>query len=250
MKIRTLVVDDMRLARRRLVMCLAADPEIEVVGECANGREAIAAVRRLAPDLVFLDVQMPKVSGFDVIEAVGAENMPAVVFVTAYDEFALRAFDVSAIDYLLKPFDEGRLERAIARVKRRIRRGGPDGLEERLARLLAGVAAPKYLKRLTVKTSGHILILPVEEIDWLGAAGNYVEVHAGRQTHLVRESISNLEGKLDPEEFVRIHRSTIVNIERVRELHPLFNDDHVVVLRDGTRLNLSRTYYHKLPPLL
>src|SRR5829696_1174913 len=187
MKIRTLIVDDMPLARRRLRECLANDPDLEVVGECADGREAVAAIAAQSPDLVFLDVQMPQVGGFDVIEAVGAEAMPAVIFVTAYDEFAIRAFEVNALDYLLKPFEEARLATAVGRARRQIARRGAGDLDSRLRRLIEQVRDwPKYPRRLTIRIGRHAYLLLVEDIDWVGAAGNYAEIHVGRETHLMR----------------------------------------------------------------
>jgi two-component system LytT family response regulator len=248
MKIRTLIVDDMKLARERLKHVLAADPEIEIVGEATNGRQAVAAINDLQPGLVFLDVQMPKMGGFEVVEAVGAERMPPVVFVTAYDEYALKAFEVNALDYLLKPFDEERLLKTIGRVKRQIREKGRGDFDERLMQLLGKVAAPApdYLKRISVKTAQHIVLVLTEDIDWIGGAGNYLELHCGKDVYLIRERLHQLEQKLDPRQFVRIHRSTIVNIDRIKALHPMFNGDHVIILQNGAKLNLSRTYHERL----
>lgn len=251
MKIRTLIVDDVDLARERIKILLD-DAELEIVGEARNGREAIKAVRDLKPDLVFLDVQMPQIGGFDVIEAIGVEKMPAVIFVTAYDEFALRAFEINAVDYLLKPFDEERLKKAVQRAKREIRHTEPaKEIEERLRRLLKEVKTePKYLKRIPVKSSRGTTLLLTDEIDWINSAGHYLEIHAGRETHLIRERLSQIEQKLDPEIFIRIHRSIIVNLDRIKSLHPLFNGDHLVILQNGQELNLSRTYHEKLMLLL
>jgi two-component system LytT family response regulator len=247
MSIKTIIVDDVELARERINMLLD-DIEIEVVAECENGREAIEAIRDLKPDLVFLDVQMPKISGFEVIETIGAEKMPTVIFVTAYDEFALRAFEVNAIDYLLKPFDEERLAKAVARAKREIKKQEPpDGIEEKLRNLLKEVKTePQYLRRIPVKTSRGTTLVLTEEIDWVASSGHYLELHAGRETHLIREKLSQLETKLDPKDFMRIHRSTIVNLDRIKSFHPLFNGDQIIILKDGRELNLSRTYYDKL----
>ena len=251
MSIRTVIVDDVDLARERIKILLD-EPEVEVVAECANGREAIKAIGSLKPDLVFLDVQMPKVGGFEVVEAVGVEEMPAVIFVTAYDEYALRAFEVNAIDYLLKPFDRDRLNKAVARARRLIERREPAGeIEERLRRLLSEVRPePKYLRRIPVKSARDTTLILAETIDWVGSAGHYLELHVGCDTHLIREQLSRLEAKLDPEKFVRIHRSVIVNLDRVKSLRPLFNGDHIVVLKDGQELNLSRTYHERLMELL
>ena len=254
MKIRTLIVDDMKLAREHIRQYLDLDAEIEIIGECANGREAIKTIAAEKPDLVFLDVQMPGVDGFGVIEKIGIEQMPTVVFVTAFDEFALQAFDANATDYLLKPFDEERITRAVARAKKEIKRDQPGDIEGRLRKVLeevrSGATTPKYLKRIPIKNASHTFVLQTDDIDWIGAAGNYVEMHVGRETHLVRERLSQLEERLDPEKFVRVHRSTIVRVDRIKRLHPLFNDDHLIELHNGIKLNASRTYYEKLHSLL
>ena len=251
MKIRTLIVDDMRLARRRLRQWLAGDPEIEIIGECANGREAIAAIKERVPDLVFLDVQMPEIGGFEVVAAIEAENLPTFVFVTGYDEFALGAFEVNAVDYLLKPVEKQRLTTALDRAKRDVRSRRAGEIDLRLQRFLElRVNEPEYLKRLAVKSVGHTIVLLVEDINWIGAAGNYVELHVGREIHLLRERLNHLELKLDPRRFVRIHRSTIVNVDSIRQLHPLFNGDQEILLRDGTRLTSSRTYHQRLKALI
>lgn len=241
----------MALARRRVSRHLKTDSEIEIIGECANGHEAIANIEMLAPDLVFLDVQMPELDGFEVVEAIGVERMPAVIFVTAFEEHALRAFEFHVIDYLLKPFEPERLRKAVERAKNRIAYEGVRELNERLNALLKDVRAePKYLKRMAIKSSGRTIFLLTEEIDWIESAGNYLQLHAGNNAHLIRERMNQLETKLDSEKFVRIHRSTIVNIERIKEMQPLFNGDQVVVLRDGTQLTMSRTYRDKLFALL
>ena len=251
MSIRTIIVDDVELARERIKILLE-DPEVEIVAECANGREAIKAISSLKPDLVLLDVQMPKVGGFEVVEAVGVEAMPAVIFVTAYDEYALRAFEVNAVDYLLKPFDRERLNKAVARARRAIGRQTPSGeIEERLRRLLQEVRAePKYLVRIPVKSARETTLILTERIDYVSSAGHYLELHVGGETHLIREQLSRLEAKLDPEKFVRIHRSMIVNLDSIKSLRPLFNGDHIVVLKNGQELNLSRTYHEKVLGLL
>jgi two-component system LytT family response regulator len=252
MKIRTLVVDDMLLARQRIRRYIGDDPEIEIVGECAGGREAIAAVREHSPDLLFLDVQMPEMDGFQVLEELSKEaHVPAVIFVTAYDQFALRAFDVHALDYLLKPFDRERLGLAVERAKSQLRGKTKAHLDERLQALLHDIRAPQnYLKRLAVKTSGRIVFLTTDEIDWIETAGNYLKLHAGKSSHMIRERMSQLEAKLDPLKFVRIHRTTIVNVDRIKEMHPLFNGDQLITLRDGRQLTMSRTYRDNLRPLL
>lgn len=247
MSIRTIIVDDMELAREQIKFLLD-DAEIEIVAECENGREAIETIRNLEPALVFLDVQMPKIGGFEVIETIGTEKMPTIIFVTAYDEFALRAFEVNAIDYLLKPFDEERLAKAVARAKREIKRETPtDNIEDKLRKLLKEVKTePQYLRRIPVKSRRGTMLVLTEEIDWITTAGHYLELHAGNETHLIREKLSQFEERLDPKYFMRIHRSTIVNLDRVKSFHPLFNGDQLIILKDGQELNLSRTYYEKL----
>jgi two-component system LytT family response regulator len=246
--LRALIVDDEPLARERVRTLLAAEPDVVVAGECGSGGEAVAAILMDRPDLVFLDVQMPELDGFGVLERVreaGAE-LPAVVFVTAYDAHALRAFEVHALDYLLKPFDRERFTRALARAREALARREADGLDERLATLLAARSARPYATRLAVKSGGRVRLVKAEEVDWIEAASNYVRLHVGGERHLLRETMAALEARLDPERFVRIHRSTIVNLDRVRELEPYFHGDYVVKLHDGRRLTLSRTYRERL----
>jgi two-component system LytT family response regulator len=249
-KLRALIVDDEAAARRRIKQFLDELPDVEVVGECENGCEAVSHIERRPTDLLFLDVQMPRLDGFDVIERVGPGRVPAVIFVTAYDEFALRAFDACALDYLLKPFDRERFHRAVGRARSQIENARSAGLDRRLQRLLdefhAGEAVRSRVSRVEVRSSGRTVFVRAEKIDWVGAADNYLELHVGRETHLIRETMSQLEARLDPCMFVRVHRSTLVNLERVKELRPLFNKDHVLVLRDGTQLTVSRTHYEHL----
>jgi two-component system, LytTR family, response regulator len=261
-RIRALVVDDEPLARRGIRARLARIDGIEVVGECGDGREAIAAIRGLTPDLVFLDVQMPGLDGFGVLEQIGADSMPMVVFVTAYDAHAVRAFDVHALDYLLKPIDDERFDRAIERVRRRMAERREGTLGQRLAALLAeygrapaseGVqpkGADPRDARLLVKDRGRIVLVDVSEIDWVQADGDYVRVHVGGRGHLIRETMAAMEARLDPACFARIHRSAIVNVRRIRELRPQPNREYVVVLRDGTQLRLSRSYRDRLGSIL
>ena len=247
MKIRTLIVDDEPLGRERIRALLARDPEIEVVEECPDGRRAVAAIERSRPDLVFLDVQMPEMDGFAVLEAIAGDRMPAIIFVTAYDRYAVQAFEVHALDYLLKSFDRDRFEAALERAKQEIHRSKTGVLNERLAGLLEDLQAKqKRLTRLVVKSGGRIVFLRVDEIDWVEAADNYARIHAGRESHLIRETLQSLEGRLNPEQFLRIHRSTLVNLDRIRELQPIFHGDYVVKLNDGTELTLSRSYREKL----
>ena len=246
-KLQVLIVDDEPLARRRIRALLKGEKDVEIVGECGDGRQAIAAIQKQRPDLVFLDVQMPEVDGFGVVESVGAADMPAVVFVTAYDRYALNAFEVHALDYLLKPFDEERFQGALARARSEIRRERTDDVHQRLLALLEHLQPPgKHLDRLLVKSAGRIFFLKVEEIDWIEAAGNYVRLHVGKESHLVRETMTDLESRLDPGRFLRIHRSTLVNIDRIKELHPWFSGDYAVVLHDGTQLRLSRGHRERL----
>ena len=244
---RVLVADDEPLARERLRMLLRSEPGLELVAECQNGSEAIDAIQELQPDLVFLDIQMPGATGFEVIEAVGAARMPPVVFVTAYDQYALRAFDVRALDYLLKPFDRERFQQAISRVRQRVHRDAPGDLERRLLALVQDLKhTPHKVDRFVVKSGGRVYFVRTEEIDWVESAGNYVKLHVGNETHLLRETMTAIEGQLDAEMFFRIHRCHIVNIERVRELQPSFNGEYVVFLRTGARLTLSRGYREKV----
>jgi two-component system LytT family response regulator len=246
-KIRTLIVDDEPLGRERIRTLLSSDPEIEVIGECTDGRQAIAATEASKPALVFLDVQMPEMNGFAVLDAIASDHMPAIIFVTAYDHYAVQAFEVHALDYLLKSFDRGRFQAALQRAKGEIQRSKAGLLNERLAGLLEDLQAKqKRLTRLVVKSAGRIVFLRAEEIDWAGAADNYVRIHSGRESHLIRETLQSLESRLNPEKFLRIHRSTLVNLDRIRELLPIFHGDYLVKLNDGTELTLSRSYREKL----
>src|SRR5579859_374349 len=247
MKIRTLIVDDEPLGRERVRTLLARDEDIEVVGESGDGKKAIAAIEKLKPDLVFLDVQMPEVDGFGVLEAISGEQAPAIVFVTAFDKYAVQAFEVHALDYLLKSFDPERFEATLKRAKEAIRRSREGAPNERLAGLIEDLEAKKKRPaRLVIRAAGRITFLRVDEIDWIEAADNYVRVHVGKEAHLVRETLQALETRLDPGKFLRIHRSHLVNLERIRELQPVFHGDYLVRLIDGTELTLSRNYREKL----
>lgn len=249
--IRVLIVDDEPIARRGIRQQLRSEADLEVIGEYGDGAAAIEAITGLAPDLVFLDIQMPEVGGFDVVEAIGIARMPAVVFVTAYDEHALRAFDVHAVDYVLKPIDRHRFRTAVERARRRLAHA-PEQLDsqfnsqlnKRIAAVLGELGRPAhdFAKRLAIKGDGRVILVDVDEVDRLEAAGNYVEVHSGARHHLVRETMASLEARLDPARFVRVSRSSIVNATRVRELQPMFNGDFVVMLRDGTKVAGSRRY--------
>ena len=246
-KIRTLVVDDEPMARERVLSLLQQEDDVEVVGECSDGTQALAAIQHQTPDLVFLDVQMPGLNGFGVIEAIGAEKMPTVIFVTAYDEYALKAFEVHALDYLLKPFGRDRFRETLKHARASLERRRAGDLGRRLLALVNDIKPePTKLDRLVVKSGGRVFFLRTEELDWIEAAGNYVRLHLGDESHLFRETMNRMETRLDPRRFVRIHRSRIVNSERIKELQPWFNGEYVVILRNGTRLPLSRGYRDKL----
>jgi two-component system LytT family response regulator len=244
-----LVVDDEPLARERLTDLLRDEAAVTLLGECADGAAAVDAIQRLSPDVVFLDVQMPGIDGFEVIDQIPVERLPLVVFVTAYDRYALRAFEVHAVDYLLKPFDRQRFSEAIARARMHLAQRDLGSIQARLLALvrdLSPAAGPPRSDRLVVKSGGRIFFVRSDEIDWVQAEGNYVRLHRGAESHLIRETMTALEGWLDPQRFYRIHRSSIVNIERVRELQPWFNGEYRVLLQDGTKLTLSRGYRDKL----
>jgi two-component system LytT family response regulator len=243
------IVDDEPWARARLATLLSAEQDFEIVCSCTGGQEAIEAISTLTPDVVFLDVQMPDVDGFDVVEAIGVEAMPLVVFATAYQEYALRAFDASALDYLLKPFDEERFARALQRVRKEVQ--SPDGSAESLRRVMhAARRERRYLQRAVVSSAGKVVFLKVSDIDWMEASGNYVVFHVGRETYLLRETLAALDEKLDPDQFVRLHRSAIVNIERIREISPWSRGEQVAVLKDGTQLTIGRAFRQRLTALL
>ena len=266
-RIRTLLVDDERLARRGLELRLAAAPDVEIVGECENGREAIEKALSLEPDLMFLDIQMPGLSGFDVLARLPQDSMPVVVFVTAFDRYAIDAFEARALDYLLKPVEDARLEHTLARVRQHL--GEREALKqrERMLGLLAdvqgaGELAPEMLlERMTtppsrfpevlaIRTGREIVRLRSAEIDWIDAAGDYMCVHAGNATHVLRGTMKDLEASLDPTAFQRIHRSAIVNLKRVRKLRPHANGEYFLTLEGGQELKLSRTHRDKVELLL
>lgn len=251
MQIRALLVDDESLARAKIRKFLETETDIEIVAECANGQETLEVLRKQPVDLLFLDIQMPGLSGFDVLEKLNAEQMPVIIFITAYDQYALKAFEFHALDYLLKPFDRERFSRSLSRAREHIRRRESGRISERLLALLEDLQGkPKPLERLVTKSNGRIFFLRTEEIDWIEAEGNYVRLHVGNESHLLRETMLGLEAKLDPQMFVRIHRSTMVNLERIRELQPWFRGDYVVILKDGKQLTLSRGYRDRLEALL
>jgi two-component system LytT family response regulator len=232
--IRTLLVDDEVLARLALRQALAAHADVEIVGECGNAAEAMQAIGALAPDLMFLDIRMPGMDGFKLLHQLQPDTLPMVVFATAYGQHALRAFDAHALDYILKPIDQARFDQALARVRRHWH-----GLQAR-APAPQAVAGP--LQRISVRVDEHIRVIATDTIDWIEADGNYVHIHVGKQAYLHRETLAHLLAALDPARFLRIHRGTLVNVERIREVHPLFKGSAEVVLHDGTRLDLSRRF--------
>lgn len=248
-KIRTLIVDDEELARDRLRSLLSREPRIELVGEAADGRNAVAVIEKLRPDLIFLDVQMPELNGFEVLQAIDENDRPNVVFCTAHDKFALKAFDVHAVDYLLKPFDKERfqiaLNRAISKVESQTAGEKDSGIKS-----VVDEACKGPVERLLVKTEGRVLLVKVEDIDWVEAADNYVNLRVGKESHMMRQTMNSLEGRLPPDRFMRISRSTIVNVERIQELQPMFHGEYIVVLKNGTKLTLSRSYRDKIDRLL
>lgn len=252
-RIRTVIADDEPLARRGIRAHLDLEKDIEIISECRNGLEVVETIEAESPDLVFLDVQMPEMDGFDVVEAVGVERMPAVIFVTAYDRHALRAFEVNALDYLLKPFDGERFARAVQRARTQIERDNLEDLSDRLRNLLVNLESRpehQHPHRLVIKSAGRISFVDMAEIDWIEAADNYARLHTGRESHLLRETMNSLEKRLDPTKFVRVHRSRIVNIQRVKELRPLFRGEYDLTLKDGTRLETGRGYRDRIQKLL
>jgi two-component system LytT family response regulator len=239
--IQALIIDDEPLARRSVLRFLKNDPSIDVIGQCADGQSAITAIRSKKPDLVFLDVQMPEVDGFEVLQKVGLDRMPAVIFVTAYDRYALRAFDANALDYLLKPFGRERFERAVGRAKERIAQKLNSDETSRIITALEQIHTKNgHAERLTVTENGRIAFVRTLDIDWIEAEGNYARLHVSGREHALRETLTSLEGKLNPGDFLRIHRSTIVNVHRIREIRPWFNGYHLVLLSDGQQLRASR----------
>jgi two-component system LytT family response regulator len=249
-KIRTLIVDDEPLARQNLHVLLKDDPEIEIIGECGSGHEALRVIQAKPPDLLFLDIQMPEMNGFDVLKRIDRERLPAIIFVTAFDQYALKAFEVHALDYLLKPFNDERFEKALRQAKSQLEQREINNLSRKLFALLedrqdvSQADKPEQtalLTRVMIKSTSRVFFLKVDEIDWIEADDYYVKLHTGRKSHLLRETMGELEAKLDAGKFLRIHRSTIVNIDRIKELSPLFNGDYAVILQDGTELKLSRS---------
>ena len=245
MKIRALIVDDEPLARQRIRLLAADEPGLEFIGECANGHDALAAILRDPPDLLFLDVQMPEMDGFQLLQKLPRERLPVVIFTTAYDQHAVRAFDAHALDYLLKPFKPERFKAAIARARDHLAnqqastaaRGLLDLLAERQATTPATI---QYLTKLTVKTEDKVIVLKTAEIDAIESAGNYIAIHTGKESHIMRDTLNALEAQLDPEKFLRISRGAIVNLDHIREIQPMFKGEHVIILQNDKRLTMTR----------
>ena len=251
MKIRALIVDDEPPARELIATLLRDEPEVEVVGECANGRTAVAAIERFSPDLVFLDVQMPGLDGFGVLAALPVEHWPLIVFVTAYDKYAVRAFEVHALDYLLKPFEYDRLREAVRRARAKLSQRESGSQHTALIALLDDLQnKSRSWDRVVVREAGRITFVKPDEIDWIEAEGNYLRLHAGKKNYLLRETMNAAEARLAAKKFLRISRSALVNLEQVKEWQPLFHGDSVLLLKDGTRLNVSRVYREKLDRLV
>jgi two-component system, LytTR family, response regulator len=250
-KIRVVIVDDEELARDRLESLLSQHADVEVVGSCADGASAIETIERAQPDLVFLDVQMPGMNGFEVVENLDTEKIPAVVFVTAHDAHALQAFEVHALDFLLKPFDETRFVKTLDRARGQLSKQDGAEINSHLMSLIEELRGErKYPERLIVKSGGRVFFVRSDEIDWVEASGNYVKLHTRNEAYLLRESMKNMEAKLDPKIFVRIHRSAIVNIDSIKELEPWFHGEYIVIMRDATRLTASRVFSDRLSALM
>jgi len=241
MNVRALVVDDEPLARQSVRRFLKTHADIDVIAECGDGRSAVSAILGSRPDLVFLDIQMPEMDGFEVVSRIGIEQMPATIFVTAYDQHALRAFEVEALDYLVKPFGKARFERALARGRERIAGRLDSEAAKRILRAMESIAVRgSYLDRLPVSENGRIVFVKAQDVQWIEAAGNYARLHTAGRSHDVRETLTSIEGKLDPKEFLRIHRSAIVNVQFVKEVHPWFHGYHLVLLQNGHKVRMSR----------
>jgi len=242
--IHTLIADDEPLARKKLKLLLRCEPDVRIIAECASGSETIAALKAYRPDLLFLDIEMPSGDGFDVLRSIGTERAPIVIFTTAYDKYAIRAFEMHAVDYLLKPFDQDRLRDAVQRARSELSKLKNGEFVKRLMALLATSEKTKSTiqNRFVVKSSGRVVFLDADNVDWIEAAANYVRFHVGRESYVMRENIGTVAEKLEPSHFVRIHRSTIVNVSRIKELHPCNSGEYIVVLRDGKELSCSRGY--------
>jgi two-component system LytT family response regulator len=247
MKTKVLIIDDEPLARARIRDLLKDERQFEIIGESCNGNDAVMIIEEKKPDLIFLDVQMPELNGFDMLEKIHVDEMPQVIFVTAYDKYAIRAFEYHALDYLLKPFDRNRFRNTLKRAKEQINLRRTKNLRYQLRELLDDVKpTSKYLERIVVKSAGRIIFLKTEQIHWIEAAGNYVMLHVNEDNHLIRETMTEMERKLNPNKFMRVHRSAIVNIDYIKEIQPWVNHEYLVVLKDDTKLTLGRKYRDNL----
>ncbi|MGA9977545.1 MAG: LytTR family DNA-binding domain-containing protein [Candidatus Sulfotelmatobacter sp.] len=245
--VRTVIADDERLARQKLLILLESEPQVKVVAECQDGRQAVSAIRSLRPDMLLLDIQMPDLDGFQVLSEISQEEMPVVIFTSAYDQYAIRAFEANALDYLLKPFDQERLHQAVERARSELRKQRDHEITHRILNLLSQVRsitppAPEVESRLVIKANGRVVFLDLDNIEWVEAAANYVRLNVGKESYLFRETISRISERLDANHFVRIHRSTIVNIRKIKELIPVNSGEYVVVLKSGRELSCSRGY--------
>jgi two-component system LytT family response regulator len=253
--IRTIIADDERLARRKLRILLGSEPQVEVVAECPNGRQTVSAIRSFRPDILLLDIQMPDLNGFEVLSEISSDEMPQVIFTSAYDQYAIRAFEAHALDYLLKPFDQDRLHAAIERASLEIRKSRDQEFTNRVLELLSTVKSqkkptPEFEDRLAIRTNGRVVFLNLDEIHWVEAAANYVRLNTAKDSYLFRETISRISDRLNPADFVRIHRSMIVNVRRIKELIPVNSGEYVVVLNSGKELSCSRGYRANLQHLI
>jgi two-component system, LytTR family, response regulator len=245
-RFKVLIVDDERLSRQRLRRLLAFEPECEIAGECENGADALRALERERPDIIFLDVQMPELDGFEVVRAMD-EVRPLIIFTSAFDEYALRAFEVHAFDYLMKPFDRRRFRESLQRAKNQLTRDRSDSPEDRLRALFEHFTSSRRTPdRIAIRNNGRVVFVKIDEVDWIEASDNYVCLHCGKDTHVLRETMGQLESRLDPARFLRVHRSAIVNLDRIKELQPWFRGDYRVILRDGTELTLTKSHREKL----
>jgi two-component system, LytTR family, response regulator len=245
-RFKVLIVDDEPISRRRLRRLLAFEPDCEVAGECENGMEAVQSLEREQVDILFLDVQMPEMDGFEVVHAI-ARSHPLIIFTSAFDEYALRAFEVQAFDYLLKPFDRRRFRESVQRARTQLNQTKSGTPDDRILTLFENLANSRNAPdRIAIRNNGRVIFLKLAEIDWIEAADNYVCLHSGKDTHVLRETMSELEARLDPARFIRVHRSAIVNLDRIKELQPWFRGDYKVVLSDGTELTLTKNHREKL----
>ena len=245
--VRTVIADDERLARQKLLILLESEPQVKVVSECQDGRQTVSAIHSLRPDMLLLDIQMPDLDGFQVLSEISEEEMPVVIFTSAYDQYAIRAFEANALDYLLKPFDQERLHHALARARSQLGKARDREITNRILNLLSEVRSvasftPELDRRLVIKANGRVVFLDLDSIEWVEAAANYVRLNVGKESYLFRETISRISERLDANHFVRIHRSTIVNVRKIKELIPVNSGEYVVVLKSGRELSCSRGY--------